>query len=62
LVYTGPFSSPLESSMKLLFAAMAVLLAMPAQAELYKCSKNGRNVYQAKPCDLENPEKPKVKK
>ena len=46
--------------MKLLFAAIALILVQPAHAELYKCSKNGRNVYQAKPCDLDNPDASKV--
>lgn len=36
--------------MKLLFAAIAVLLALPAQAGLYKCTKGTVVSYQATPC------------
>ncbi|MGZ4959494.1 MAG: hypothetical protein ACXV7J_09590 [Methylomonas sp.] len=43
--------------------ATAITLALvvtSAGAEVYKCNKSGKSVYQSKPCDLDAPDKNKL--
>lgn len=45
---------------RIAIAITSALVAMPAGAEVYKCDKGGKSVYQSKPCDLGAPDKNKL--